>query len=100
PLQARLAHPEVRLDGGQRDVHDQRVQIDHEEAEACGREGEALRPGHWALKSFSQERKSSGRPWGYRSDLFGRSLLRICADSRPLHTDQYLASISGSSRVS
>ena len=48
PLQARLAHLEVRLDGGQRDVHDQRVQIDHEEAETRGREGEALCLGHGA----------------------------------------------------
>ena len=46
PLQACLAHLEVRLDGGQRDVHDQRIQEDHEEAEARGCEGEALRPGH------------------------------------------------------
>ena len=60
PLQARLAHLEVRLDGGQRDVHDQRVEKDHEEAEARGREGEALRPGHRALKSFSQTRFPAG----------------------------------------
>ena len=31
---------------GKRDVHDQRVQKDHEEAEARGREREALRSGH------------------------------------------------------
>jgi hypothetical protein len=32
PLQAGLAHLEIRLDGGQRNVHDQRVQVDHEKA--------------------------------------------------------------------
>src|SRR5262249_47283053 len=47
---------EVRLDGGQRDVHDQCIHIDHEEAETRGREGEALRPGHWVLKGFLQAR--------------------------------------------
>ena len=44
PLQPRLADVKVRLDGRQRDVHDQRVEKDHEEPEARGREGEALRP--------------------------------------------------------
>ena len=56
PLQACLAYLEVRLDGRQCDVHDQRIQKDHKEAEARGREGEALRPGHWALEIFSKTR--------------------------------------------
>ena len=46
PLQPRLADLEIVLDRRQRHVHDQRVEEDHEQAEARRGEGHALDAGH------------------------------------------------------
>lgn len=46
PLQAVLPHRETALDVGQRHVHDQCVEKDHEQAQASGDEREELRAVH------------------------------------------------------